>query len=46
MGYCKYCDRVKNNIIRKQETHIVDGVTHTYYWIGCRDCWERLQKIA
>jgi len=46
MGYCKYCQRPKNNIVRKKETHVTNGIPVTSYWIGCKDCWEKLQKVS
>ena len=45
-GYCKYCDRTTNKMIKKKETYIINDETHIYYWIGCQSCWDRLQKVA
>ena len=45
-GYCKYCDRLTNTVVKKRETHIHEEGKRVYYWVGCQDCWDRLQKIT
>jgi len=46
--YCKYCDRLVacERMVTKKETHIKDNQKITYVWVGCVDCWERLQKVT
>ena len=47
-GYCKYCDRQKiiEQIVKKKETYVQNGIKVTSVWIGCQDCWDRLQKVS
>ena len=47
-GYCKYCDRQKpiEQIEKKKEIYVQNGIKVTSVWIGCKDCWERLQRVS
>jgi len=47
-GYCKYCDRQKpiEQIVTKKEIYVTGNIKTTHVWIGCKDCWERLQKVS
>ena len=43
---CKFCGTSFFKIVKKKETYINKGQKTTHYWIGCEDCWDRLQKYV
>ena len=47
-SFCKYCERLvpSKQIVVKTETYTTNGKTETYAWVGCKDCWDNLQKVA
>ena len=46
-GYCKYCYRQKpiEQIVKKKETYVQNGIKVTSVWIGCFDCYAKKKEL-
>jgi len=46
--FCRHCNRnvQANQIEVHEETYIINGKKQIVAWVGCKDCWDLLQKVS